>query len=222
MHLFCVRIDILALYIIIYKRMYYFIKGKVVYFEDGRVVVENNGIGYDLLVSKNTQAALQDKKDEVLVYTCVKLSSGITASDETIKLYGFSNLEEKAMFIKLTSISGVGPKTALQILSEIDPKTLALNIVNADSKALSKVKGIGKKTAMRIILELKEKLEEEDFDTFGDTPIRKVEDQISQDAVLALASLGMTKGEATKKVQEIRSQANSVEEIITIVLKGMK
>ncbi len=202
--------------------MYYYVKGKVVYFEEGRLVVENNGIGYDLLVSKNTQAALADKKDEVMVYTCVKISSGITASDETIKLFGFANLEEKSMFIKLTSISGVGPKTALQILSEIDPKTLALNIVNADSKALAKVKGIGKKTAMRIILELKEKLEEEDFDTFGDSQVKKADDQISQDAVLALASLGMTKSEATKKVQEIRSQANSVEEIITIVLKGMR
>ncbi|MBE5763339.1 MAG: Holliday junction branch migration protein RuvA [Clostridiales bacterium] len=202
--------------------MYYYIKGKVVYFEDGRLVVENNGIGYDILVSKNTQLALADKKDEVLVYTCVKISSGITSTDETIKIYGFANLEEKGMFVKLTSISGVGPKTALQILSEIDPKTLALNIVNADSKALSKVKGIGKKTAMRIILELKEKLEEEDFDTFGDTPIKKVDDQMSQDAVLALASLGMTKGEAAKKVAEVRANANSVEEIITIVLKGMR
>ena len=202
--------------------MYYYVKGKVVYFEDGRVVVENNGIGYDLLVSKNTLANLSEKKDEVLVYTCVKLSSGVTASDETIKLYGFCNLEEKAMFIKLTSISGVGPKTALQILSEIDPKTLAINIVNADSKALAKVKGIGKKTAMRIILELKEKLEEEDFESFSEVSIKKSDDQVSQDAVLALLSLGMTKNEASKRVSEVRHQANSVEEIITIVLKGMK
>ena len=202
--------------------MYYYVKGKVVYFEDGRVVVENNGIGYDLLVSKNTLANLSDKKDEVLVYTCVKLSSGVTSTDETIKLYGFCNLEEKAMFIKLTSISGVGPKTALQILSEIDPKTLALNIVNADSKALAKVKGIGKKTAMRIILELKEKLEEEDFESFSEISIKKTDDQVAQDAVLALLSLGMTKNEASKRVAEVRHQANSVEEIITIVLKGMK
>ena len=173
-------------------------------------------------MSKNTLANLSEKKDEVLVYTCVKLSSGVTASDETIKLYGFCNLEEKAMFIKLTSISGVGPKTALQILSEIDPKTLAINIVNADSKALAKVKGIGKKTAMRIILELKEKLEEEDFESFSEVSIKKSDDQVSQDAVLALLSLGMTKNEASKRVSEVRHQANSVEEIITIVLKGMK
>lgn len=195
--------------------MYYYVKGKVVYFEDGRLVVENGGIGYDLLVSNNTLARLSTRTDEVTVYTAVR------STDDTIKLYGFYGIEEKAMFLKLTSISGVGPKTALQILSSIDPKTLALNIVEADYKALSKVKGIGKKTAMRIIMELKEKLEEEDLDSLSDAPIKKVDDQVSQDAILALASLGMTKGEATKRVQEVRNKANTVEEIITIVLKGM-
>ena len=202
--------------------MYYYIKGKVVYFEDGRLVVENNGIAYDLQVSSNTLARLADQKDEVTIYTSVRIGTGVTGGDSTIKIYGFYGLEEKGMFTKLMSISGIGPKTALQILSAIDPKTLAINIVEADSKALSKVKGIGKKTAMRIILELKEKLEEEDFDSLSDAPIKKMNDQVSQDAILALASLGMTKGEAAKKVSEVRAQANSVEEIITIVLKGMK
>ncbi|MCR4874823.1 MAG: Holliday junction branch migration protein RuvA [Clostridia bacterium] len=201
--------------------MYYYIKGKVVYFEDGRLVVENNGIGYDLQVSSNTLARLADKKDEVTIYTSVRIGTGVTGGDSTIKIYGFYGLEEKAMFSKLMSISGIGPKTALQILSAIDPKTLALNIVEADYKALSKVKGIGKKTAMRIIMELKEKLEEEDLDSLSDVPVKKVNDQVSQDAILALASLGMTKGEATKRVQEVRDKANTVEEIITIVLKGM-
>ena len=202
--------------------MYYYIKGKIVYFEDGRLVVENNGIAYDLQVSSNTLARLSDIKDEVTIYTSVRIGTGVTGGDSTIKIYGFYGLEEKAMFTKLMSISGIGPKTALQILSAIDPKTLAINIVEADSKALAKVKGIGKKTALRIILELKEKLEEEDFDSFTEAPIKKMNDQVSQDAILALSSLGMTKSEAAKKVAEVRSKADNVEDIITIVLKGMR
>ncbi len=128
------------------------------------------------------------------------------------------------MFLKLTSISGVGPKTALIILSSIDPKTLALNIVNSDYKALAKVKGIGKKTAMRIIMELKEKLEEEDIDSMTDdiSPIHKAQDKLSQDAVLALASLGMTKGEATRRVAECRKDADTLEDLIRLVLRSMR
>ena len=196
--------------------MYYYIKGKVVYFEDGRLVVENNGIAYDLLVSTITLDKLSRQEGEVVVYTAVR------STDDTIKLYGFYGIEEKSMFQKLTSISGVGPKTALQILSSIDPKTLAINIVNADNKALAKVKGIGKKTAMRIILELKEKLEEEDMDALYDGPVIKVDDELSQDAILALSSLGMTKAEAARRVAEVKGMASTVEEIITIVLKGIK
>lgn len=196
--------------------MYYYIKGKITHSEDGRLVIENNGVGYDLLVSTNTLTQLSSKQDEVTVYTAVKVT------DDTMKLYGFYGIEEKAMFLKLTSISGVGPKTALQILSYIDPKTLAINIVNADNKALAKVKGIGKKTAMRIIIELKEKLEEEDLDAISDAPILKVDDELSQDAVLALSSLGMTKAEASKRVSEVRAMASTVEEIVTMVLKGIK
>ena len=214
-----VCIDFLYKYNLTYKRMYYYIKGKVAYSEEGRIVIDNNGVGYDLLVSNNTLSRLVDKQEEVTVYTALKMG----ANDDTIRLFGFYGIEEKSMFLKLTSISGVGPKTALQILSFIDPKTLAVNIVNSDFKALAKVKGIGKKTAMRIIMELKEKLEEEDFETLDlGEPKVKVEDQLSQDAVLALSSLGMTKAEASKRVKEVRSMASTVEEIITIVLKGIK
>ena len=197
--------------------MYYSITGKVVYIEDGRLVVECNGIGYDVLVSANTLSKLGEIGKVVTIFTTVK------TTDDTIKLYGFYEKEEKGMFLKLTSISGVGPKTALVILSSIDPKLLALNIVNSDYKALSKVKGIGKKTAMRIIMELKEKLEEEDLDSLSDiSPIHKAQDQISQDAALALVSLGMTKGDATKQVEQYRAKATTVEELITLVLRGIK
>jgi len=196
--------------------MYYYVKGNVVYSEEGRLVVENNGIGYDLLVSNNTLSKLAQEKGEVTVYTLVR------STDDAIKIYGFYGIDEKSMFLKLISTNGVGPKLALQILSAIDPKTLALNIVASDYKALAKVKGIGKKTAMKIIIELKEKLEEEDLDSLGESAIRNVDDQVSQDAILALASLGMNRVDATKQVAEARAKADTVEDIITIVLKGMR
>ena len=198
--------------------MYYSITGKVACIEEGRLVVECNGIGYDVLVSNNTLQKLGEVGKEITIFTTVKVT------DDTIKLYGFYEKEEKGMFLKLTSISGVGPKTALIILSSIDPKNLALNIVNSDYKALAKVKGIGKKTAMRIIMELKEKLEEEDIDSMADdiSPIHKAQDKLSQDAVLALASLGMTKGEATRRVSECRKDADTLEDLIRLVLRGMR
>lgn len=200
--------------------MYYSITGKVVFFEEGRLVIETNGIGYDVLVSNITLDKFGVLDKIVTVFTTVRVT------DDTIKIYGFHSKEEKGMFTKLVSVSSVGPKTALVILSTLDPKELALNIVNSDYKALSKVKGIGKKTAMRIIMELKEKLEEEDIDMLNDdvSPIHKAAklDQVAQDAALALCSLGMTKGEATKAVSDIRSQGNTVEELITLVLRGIK
>lgn len=196
--------------------MYYSITGKVIFFEEGRIVVDCNNIGFDILVSNNTLNAFGHIGETITIFTCVKIA------DDVIKIYGFSTKEEKAMFIKLTSISGVGPKTALQILSGIDPKTLALNIVNSDYKALAKIKGIGKKTAMRIIMELKEKLEEEDFESLSDTPIPKIDDPISQDAILALSSLGMSKSEATRQVSLYRPKANTTEELISLVFRSMK
>lgn len=196
--------------------MYYSITGKVVFCEEGRIVVECNNIGYDVYVSNNTLCAFNKIGEVVTVFTHVKIS------DDLIKIYGFSTKEEKGMFIKLTSISGVGPKTALQILSGLDSKSLALNIVNSDYKALAKIKGIGKKTAMRIIMELKEKLEEEDFDTLSGESVPKATDSLSQDAILALASLGMSKSEAARKVAEVRGMASTTEDIISLVFRSMK
>lgn len=126
--------------------MYYSISGKVVFYEEGKVVLENNGIAYELGVSANTLAAFAKKGEVVTAYTYLKV-----AEDE-MSLYGFYSKEEKAMFVNLISVSGVGPKTALQILSGIDLQSLAIAIVNGDAKTLAKVKGLGKKTAERLSL----------------------------------------------------------------------
>ncbi|MDE7192164.1 MAG: Holliday junction branch migration protein RuvA [Clostridia bacterium] len=200
--------------------MYYSITGKVIFYEEGKVVLENNGIAYELGVSSNTLSAFAKKGETVTAYTYLKV-----AEDE-MSLYGFFSKEEKAMFINLISVSGVGPKTALQILSGIDLQRLAIAIVNSDSKTLSKVKGLGKKTAERIILELKEKIAEvgggDDGDGFfgllgGDDTSK---DEVVNDAVLALVSLGISKTEAVKAVAVARGKSDKLENIITLALRS--
>lgn len=198
--------------------MYYSITGKVAFYEEGRIVIENNGIGYDLGVSANTLAKFAKKGEIVTVYTYLHVQ------EDALRLFGFATKEEKAMFINLIGISGVGPKIALQILSGIDLQRLAICIVNSDVKTLAKVKGIGRKTAERVILELKEKidLESSEEDSFfgliggGAQPT----DDISNDAVLALVSLGISKTEAIKAVASARQKSGKLEDIITIALRS--
>ncbi|MDE6471994.1 MAG: Holliday junction branch migration protein RuvA [Clostridia bacterium] len=200
--------------------MYYSITGKVVYYEEGKVVLENNGIAYELGVSANTLSTFAKKGETVTAYTYLKV-----AEDE-MSLYGFYSKEEKAMFINLISVSGVGPKTALQILSGIDLQRLAIAIVNSDAKTLAKVKGLGKKTAERIILELKEKIAEvggsDDSDSFfgllGSEDTSK--DEVVGDAVLALVSLGISKTEAVKAVAVARTKSDKLENIIMLALRS--
>ncbi len=200
--------------------MYYSITGKVIFYEEGKVVLENNGIAYELGVSANTLSVFAKKGEIVTAYTYLKV-----AEDE-MSLYGFYSKEEKAMFINLISVSGVGPKTALQILSGIDLQRLAIAIVNGDSKTLSKVKGLGKKTAERIILELKEKIAQvgggDDGDSFfgllGGEDNSK--DEVVNDAVLALVSLGIPKTDAVKAVAVARSKTDKLENIITLALRS--
>ena len=147
-------------------------------------------------------------------------------SEDEMSLYGFCSKEEKAMFINLISVSGVGPKTALQILSGIDLQRLAIAIVNGDAKTLAKVKGLGKKTAERIILELKEKIadvssgddSEGFFGLLGGEDTSK--DEVVNDAVLALVSLGISKTEAVKAVANARTKSDKLENIITLALRS--
>ncbi len=199
--------------------MYYSITGKVIHYEEGKVVLENNGIGYELGVSANTLSAFAKKGETITAFTYLKVS------EDEMSLYGFYSKEEKAMFLNLISISGVGPKIALQILSGIDLQRLAIAIVNGDVKTLAKVKGIGKKTAERIILELKEKIAQSDssdddgfFGLVGGETTSK--DEIVNDAVLALVSLGISKTEAVKAVAVARQHDDRLENIITAALRS--
>ena len=200
--------------------MFYSITGKIEYKEANLVVINCNGIGYEINCSQNTLINIGNVGEVATLFT------HLVVQENDVRLFGFYSKEEKSMYLKLTSVSGVGPKIAIQILSSISPTELALAIVRIEVKQLASIKGIGKKTANRIILELKEKIEEGDLDSIASSddiiiPTQK-NDQMSQDAILALESLGMTKGEASRAVANQRSKASSLEELITLALRGSK
>ncbi len=193
-----------------------YIKGNVLSANDGIVLLENNGIGYEITCSASVyQKLLNDKKGEVYIYLAVR--------EDAVSLYGFINLEEKNMFLKLITVSGVGPKMGITVLSSIDLSTLATMIALSDVKGLSKVKGLGKKTAERIIVELREKMEATFNQDDADKKANDENDVCNEDAVIALMSLGFTKIECVKVVKSAMNDGkHTIEEIIAYSLKNIK
>ena len=194
-----------------------YIKGKVLSFSDGVVLLENNGIGYEISCSASVFDKLVSKKEgEVYTYLAVR--------EDGVSLYGFISPEEKAMFLKLISVSGVGPKLGITILSGIHADELACKIATSDVKGLSSIKGLGKKTAERIILELREKVGKGDveFVSGGLKSESIVQDSGDEDAIIALMSLGFTKQECLKAIKTAKeSGAKTVEQLISYSIRNM-
>lgn len=195
-----------------------YIKGKVLHFSDGTVLLENNGVGYEVLCSGAAYAKLiSDGQGEVYTYLQVR--------EDGVSLFGFVSLEEKNMFLKLISVSGVGPKMGITILSSMNINDIAVAIANSDVKKLTAAKGLGKKTAERIILELREKVSAESLPEKGaaapEQPAEKISDK-EEDAVVGLMSLGYTRAESVRAVKRAEEAgAESMEEIIMTALRTM-
>ncbi|MDD4002811.1 MAG: Holliday junction branch migration protein RuvA [Clostridia bacterium] len=191
--------------------MFYYIKGTLAEIEENAAIVENSGIAYKISVSSNTLVKIADSK-QVQLYTYMHLR------EDAVTLYGFYSLEEKRMFENLITVSGVGCKVALAVLSGMSLKDLAVSIANADTVMLSRIKGIGKKTAERIVLELKEKVDSQGSEiSFSQT---ETVGGIEQDAYSALLALGLKKGECAAAVKKaVADGAQTAQQIISIVLK---
>lgn len=191
-----------------------YIKGKLLSHFDGTIILENNGIGYEVMCSASVyQEIVNNKGGEVFTYLAVR--------EDGISLYGFISPEEKEMFLKLISVSGVGPKMGITVLSNMSLKDLALKIATNDVKGLSSVKGLGKKTAERIILELREKIGEVEGDTAQISMPTKLE--VDNDAVIALMSLGFSKAESVKVLTEgIEKGVTGLENLIAYALKNIR
>lgn len=198
--------------------MYSYIIGVVTHKEEGKIALENNGIGYEINVSNQTLNSFVFENEPVKIFTY------LVVREDEMSLYGFSTLEEKDLFLKLITVSGVGPKMAISILSDISISGLMSAIVSEDVKTLCKIKGLGKKTAERMILELKDKINPltaiamgGDLSYSGNT----VDDSIIDDAVTTLINLGMNKNDAYRIVKEVATKDATVEEIIEKALRGI-
>ena len=193
-----------------------FIEGLIAEKGEGYVVINNNGMGYELCVSNTTLSQISSL-DRAKMYTY------LSVREDGVTLYGFYSKEEKNMFLKLISISGIGPKGAQTILSGVDLTTLITYIVTADVKALSKLKGIGKKTAERMVLELKETIDLElsMLPVTSDEELPDSTDKDVEDAVYALRGLGIPAKDAVQAVKSCRDKANSLEELIRLALKSL-
>ena len=140
-----------------------------------------------------------------------------------MELFGFATREEKAMFLKLLSVSGVGTKLALAILSAMPLRDLSLAIVTGDAATLSRAPGVGKKTAQRIALELKEKVTESEFESVpaSGAPLSPVQEDAAVEALAALQALGYTPVEASRALAQVRGQSDSANELVRLALRGM-
>ena len=133
-----------------------FIRGKKIHIDPAKIIIDVNGIGYDVNISLRTYSKLKDKSD-IFIYT------HLNVKEDSHTLFGFNSESERNTFLSLLSINGVGPSTAIMILSSLSANELKKAILSSDSNKIKSVKGIGLKTAERIILELKDKIKNTDF-----------------------------------------------------------
>ncbi len=187
------------------------IQGTIEYIQNNYIVVNVNDIGYQIFVTNFTLQKIS-LKEKIKLYTFTYVR------EDTLALYGFLKLAEKEMFELLISISGIGPKAALGILSIAEPKTIQAAILNNDVSILTKVSGIGKKTAERVILELKNKIENisiEDSDKESKNIIGNAE------AVEALQAMGYTSSEAREALSSIPTDIEDVGMKIKLALQNL-
>lgn len=189
--------------------MFDYIRGKLVSTSINSIVVENNGIGYFFNASNQTII-----KAEREIQGQVKLYAYLHVREDELSLFGFYSVEEREMFLNLISVSGIGPKMAIQILSGMELKDLALSIATGDAVYFTRIKGVGKKTAERIILELREKISTVDFSGVKNTEISGGTD----DSLAALLALGFSRAEAARVLSQV-DPTLKLEEKITAALR---
>lgn len=192
--------------------MFAYIKGTYESKSLDYIVVETNGVGYKIFMSENSMQKIGSIGDSIKVYTYLKVR------EDDMSIYGFSSNEELKIFELLISVSGVGTKSAITILSNIEPSTLAAAVVSEDVAELKKLPGIGAKSAQRIILELKDKMKA--LDTLGESDDFKTKAEIVipkenvDELISALMFLGYSKKEVEKILPKIENNGQSLENMI--------
>lgn len=192
-----------------------FLVGVIEEKREGYAILDVNGVGYEVNVSNNTLVSLP------MVGETVKILTYMAVREDGVSLFGFASKEEKELFLKLITVSGIGPKVALSILSGLNISDLTIAIATEDLKLLSKIKGLGKKTAERICLELKDKI------TTAGLPLEMenvevVDENAVEMATDTLVSLGINKNEAYKLARSYAKEGATAEEIISKALRGYR
>lgn len=201
--------------------MIYSLRGRLALKELGFVVVECGGVGYGCRTSYNTVSQLGETGSEVTVYT------HLYVREDAVELFGFATLQELSCFRLLISVTGVGPKAATAILSDMTPERFALTVASGDSKSFTRTKGIGAKTAQRIVLELKDKMSAEaiggsvavDAASFAAAPSGAAPSAVTE-ALEALMVLGYTQGEVAPilgKLDQSLSTQDMIKETLRII-----
>ncbi len=189
------------------------VRGVLAEKEPGRVVIEAGGVGYELMISLTTLDRLPREGEEVklLAWHCVR--------EDDEMLFGFATRQEREMFLKLTQVSGVGPKIALAILSGASIGELSLAIASGNAKRISSIKGVGRKTAEKICVELKDKVNA--IEALAATSRRGGADDAKalmiRDAMLALSALGFGEEAANKMVATVLQEHPDVKDVETVV-----
>lgn len=194
--------------------MYYYIKGKLALKDLNFAVVEAGGVGYLIYTSLKSLSELGETGSVVTMYTYLNVR------EDAQDLFGFTTIEEKNMFLHLLSVSGVGPKAALAILSVVTPAQFAVAVVTNDVKTITKAAGVGPKLAQRVILELKDKLKTEDLELRDDEMADISVSDSKSEAISALVVLGYSANDAKAAVRKLDGEL-STEEIIKKALAGL-
>ncbi len=200
------------IFVFFYHKMIAFLTGKFVYKTPAVVHVDVNGVGYEVQVSLNTYSKISGLEVGTL-YTYLQVK------EDGHTLYGFFDTAEKAMFVQIIGINGVGAATARMMLSSMHPGDLAKAILTGNIKQLESIKGIGRKTAERIVLELKDKLNK----NFGETSSSAlIYNSLEQDALNALVALGIARNTAENAIKKASASAPSDENLEQLIKKALQ
>jgi len=185
------------------------VRGVLQYKSPAFIVIETGGIGYKISLPLSSYGLLPAEGDEI------KINTYLHCREDGLSLYGFLNQEERDFFLLLISISKIGPKSALRMLSSLSPSEFKKAIKRGDLNTLIDIPGIGKKTAQRLILELKERVAEEEIIEGGD-------EELARDALSALLSLGYTRNDARKAINQVINASKEEIDLASLIKEALK
>lgn len=199
--------------------MFYSLTGKIIHKGEQSVAVSCGGVGFKCFTTRNTLSKLSLNNNDVTLFT------HLNVREDALDLFGFATEEELEAFKMLIGVSGVGPKAALAILSELTPDSFAVAVASGDSKAITAANGVGPKLAQRVIMELKDKIANVSFISDESSAVSSAVNTVNNmsntaEAVAALTALGYSQTEASVAISKL-SPTLSVEELIKGALKNM-